>query len=120
MTCKLDMISENLRKQILDFRKLRDWEKFHTPRNLATAILNEASELLEPFRWSKTSDEHEIVSSKKQELTNEIADIAILITLFTHDLNIDLNVAIEEKLKSNSIKYPVEKSRGSSKKYIDL
>ena len=114
------MLNKNLKNKIIEFRKSRDWEKFHTPRNLATAISIEASELLEPFRWSTTNEEVEITISKRQELSDEIADIAILLTLLAHDLKIDLNTAIEEKLKSNAEKYPIEKARGSSKKYTDF
>jgi NTP pyrophosphatase (non-canonical NTP hydrolase) len=114
------MINENLRSKILEFRKSRDWEQFHTPRNLATAISIEASELLEPFRWSSTNEEFEIATAKKIEISHEIADIAILLTLLANDLSIDISTAVEEKLKLNAEKYPIEKSYGSKKKYTEL
>jgi dCTP diphosphatase len=120
MTRHLSMLNENIKNKILEFRKLRDWEKFHTPRNLATAISIEAAELLEPFRWATTNEEIEISISKRQELSDEIADIAILLTLLAHDLKINLNTAIEDKLKSNAKKYPIEKAKGSNKKYTDF
>jgi NTP pyrophosphatase (non-canonical NTP hydrolase) len=114
------MISDNLRNEIIEFRRLRDWQQFHTPRNLATAISIEAAELLEPFRWSTSTDEGDVAKKKHQELSEELADLAILITLLAHDLSIDMENAVAMKLKSNAEKYPIEKSRGSSKKYTEL
>jgi NTP pyrophosphatase (non-canonical NTP hydrolase) len=114
------MISDNLRTEILEFRRLRDWQQFHTPRNLATAISVESAELLEPFRWSTSSDGQDIASARRQEISEELADISILITLLAHDLSINMEEAITRKLKTNAEKYPVDKSRGSSKKYTEL
>lgn len=114
------MISDQLRSEILEFRRLRDWQQFHTPRNLATAISVEAAELLEPFRWATASDEDEVSIVKRHELAEELADLAILITLLAHDLSINMEDAVASKLQSNAEKYPVEKSRGSSRKYNEL
>ena len=114
------MINDKIKKQILEFRSKREWEQFHTPRNLATAISIEASELLEPFRWATTAEEIEIAETKKAELSNEIADLVILITLLAHDLSINLNTAVESKLMINNEKYPIDKSRSSTKKYTEL
>lgn len=114
------MLTKKLLDVLLEFRRDRDWEQFHTPRNLATAISVEASELLEPFRWA--SDQHvpEIVQTYRNEIADEIADIAILLTYLAHDLSIDIDEAVAAKICSNAEKYPVEKARGSSKKYSEL
>lgn len=114
------MIPKSLLEALLDFRRVRDWEQFHTPRNLATAISVEAAELLEPFRWASETQALEIVQTHRLEIANEIADIAILLTYLAHDLAIDIDAAIAAKLLSNAGKYPVEKARGSNKKYSEL
>ena len=114
------LLNENLRDELLKFRQVRDWEQFHTPRNLATAISVEASELLEPFRWASEDQAREIAITRRAEIADEIADIAILLSYLAHDLSIDIDVAVAAKIKSNAAKYPVEKARGSNKKYSEL
>lgn len=114
------MLSDSLKNKILEFRRLRDWEKFHAPKNLIMAISVEAAELLEPFRWANGSDDDRILKEKRQEICDEMADICILLTYLAHDLAIDIESAVEKKLQSNGAKYPAEKFRGSSKKYSDL
>lgn len=114
------MIPKSLLEAILDFRKARDWEQFHTPRNLATAISVEAAELLEPFRWASETQALEIVQTHRLGIADEIADIAILLTYLAHDLAINMDDAIAAKLRSNAEKYPIEKARGSNKKYSEL
>jgi NTP pyrophosphatase (non-canonical NTP hydrolase) len=114
------MISDSLREEILEFRRLRDWKQFHTPRNLATAISIEAAELLEPFRWATSADEIDIAEMRHQDISDELADIAILVTLLAHDLSIDMGNAVAMKLRSNAEKYPIDKAFGSSKKYTEL
>ncbi len=111
------MISSELKAAILQFRRDRDWEQFHSPRNLATAISIEASELLEPFRWANDTEAGEIAKGQKAELAQEVADLVILLTYFADGLAIDLEKAVTEKLAVNAHKYPVEEFRGSSRKY---
>ncbi len=114
------MLSKTLVEELLKFRSTRDWEKFHTARNLAAAISVEAAELLEPFIWASDKQASEIVKERRTAISNEIADIAILLTYLAHDLSIDIDVAVKEKLKENAAKYPTEKARGSNKKYTEL
>ena len=114
------MLKENLRDELLEFRRVRDWKQFHTPRNLATAISVEASELLEPFRWASDDQAREIAITRRAEIADEIADIAILLTYLAHDLSIDIDIAVTSKIQSNAVKYLVEKARGSNKKYSEL
>lgn len=109
-----------LHQELLEFRKARDWEQFHNPRNLATAISIEAAELLEPFRWASENQAREIVEARRVEIADEIADIAILLTYLAHDLSIDIDAAVATKIQSNAEKYPVDKARGSNKKYSEL
>lgn len=114
------MLEENLLNELLEFRRMRDWEQFHNPRNLVTAISVEAAELLEPFRWASEAQARDIVKERHTEIADEIADIAILLTYLAHDLAINIDVAVASKIQANAKKYPVEKSRGSNKKYSEL
>lgn len=106
---------------LLKFRSQRDWNKFHTPKNLSISVAIEAAELMEHFQW-KTDDEVKeyLSSSKFGDIKDEIADIASYLLLLTHDLGIDLNEAILDKVKKNEIKYPADKCRGRNNKYNDL
>jgi NTP pyrophosphatase (non-canonical NTP hydrolase) len=104
-------------QQILAFRKKRDWEQFHLPKNLAISLSLEASEVLELFQWTKDNN---LPKEKQLELEKELADVYYWLLLLSHEFKIDLNKALEYKMKENEKKYPVEKSKGTSKKYTDL
>ncbi len=114
------MLTPELINQLLEFRRTRDWEQFHTVRNVAAALSVESAELLEHFVWANDQQIAQIVEERRAAITSEIADIAILLTYLTHDLSIDLQAAVSEKVIANERKYPLEKSRGSNKKYTDL
>lgn len=108
---------QHLENEVLKFRSERNWEQFHTPKDLAISLSLEASELLECFQW-RTSEE--ALKEKFQDMKDEIADIIIYALLLSHDLNIDINVAVRSKMQKNDEKYPVDKAYGTSKKYTDL
>lgn len=108
---------KQLMDQIIQFRKERDWEKFHNPKDLAISISLEASELLENFQW-KNSEES--IQKNFLNIKEELADILIYTLYLSHDLKIDVNEAILEKLEKNKQKYPVEKAYGLNKKYNEL
>ncbi len=114
------MISDKLVKRLLEFRRERDWEKFHTARNLAGAIAIEASELLEKYQWAADSDVATINAERKAEIADEIADIAILLTYLAHDLSLEFDAIVAAKLQRNGDKYPVATSKGKSVKYDRL
>ncbi len=112
------MISEELKKKILEFRKKRDWEKFHKPKDLAMSLVIEASELLEHFQWKTDQEVAEMLTGTGIDgIKEEVADIAIYLTYLSHDLGIDLEEIMAKKLDKNRKKYPVDKVRGSAKKY---
>jgi NTP pyrophosphatase (non-canonical NTP hydrolase) len=112
------MISDELKSKILDFRKKRDWEKYHKPKDLAVSLVLEASELLENFQWKTDEDVAKMLKGKsKTAIEEEIADIAIYLTYLSHDLGIDLETIMAMKLEKNKKKYPADKVRGSAKKY---
>ena len=108
---------EEVLEKILKFRRDRDWEKFHTPKDLAISLSIEASELLENFQWK---DSEEALKTKTEDIKDELADVFIYSLLLAHDLNLDIKEIIENKIQKNEKKYPIEKAFGSNKKYTEL
>ncbi len=106
----------------LDFRKERDWKKFHSAKNLALSIVLEAAELLEIFQW-KTDKESKVLTSdpaEREKLSDELADIFLYSILMAHDLGIDIIEAADKKIGKNAIKYPAHKVKGKALKYTEL
>lgn len=114
------MLTPRLIEALLEFRRARDWEQFHSVRNLATALSVESAELLEHFVWTDDRQAAQVVEEHRAEIESEIADIAILLSYLANDLSVDLPAAVSEKIAVNERKYPIERSRGSNKKYTDL
>lgn len=100
---------DRIRKFTID----RDWDQFHSPANLAKAISIEANELLECFQWSDT--EYDL-----QHVKEELADVIVYCQDMLDKLNLDVDEIVNMKMEQNEAKYPVEKAKGSAKKYIDL
>lgn len=111
---------EEIRQKIKIFRDERDWMQFHSPKNLACSIAIEAAELLEHFQWKSSEESEQIADDKREEIAEEIADVAIYLIEFADNLGIDLVEAIHRKMARNSEKYPVDKARGSARKYTEL
>lgn len=116
----MPIIAKDILDHLLAFRKERDWEQFHTPKNLSAALSVEVAELLECFQWAKDSELSELVVRERTAIEEEIADIAILLCYLCHDLNIELDVAVRSKLKKNRQKYPVTLACGTATKYDRL
>ena len=114
------MITAATVEALLAFRRERDWEQFHSPKNLAIALAVEASEVLQEFEWTTNDGAPRDLAHGRERLLLEIADVAIILTYLTHDLGIDLDAAFTSKMARNEEKYPVEKARGSAKKYTEL
>lgn len=108
---------ESSMEKVNRFRDERDWRQFHNEKDLALSITLEASELLELFQW-KTSEE--TIASSEERLKEELADVLIYSYMLADNLGFDIDQIIEEKLKKNSQKYPVDKSKGSNQKYSEL
>ena len=107
----------NIQHQLKKFASERDWEQFHTPKNLTMALSVEASELVEIFQWLKP-EESKLPDKKQIELINsEVADIAMYLLRFCDLLDINLESAIQRKIVKNEEKYPVNLSKGNAKKY---
>ena len=112
------MIDDNLKQQLLDFRRERDWEQFHNPKDVAISLAIEAAELLEWFQWrSLTEIKNMLASDKREALEDEIADVAVYLTYLCHDLDIDLATVISHKMQKNAAKYPKDKVKGRADKY---
>ena len=111
---------DRLRQKIIEFRDLRDWEQFHDPKNLAEAIVIEAGELLENFLWKTCNESRDLPVERITAIGEEIADIAIFLTIIANDLGLDIESIVNRKLEINENRYPVERSRGSSAKYDEL
>lgn len=103
--------------QVLKFRDDRDWKQFHNPKDLAISISLEAAELLEVFQWS--GDDLEC-ASKVNKIEEELADILNYSILLADKFGFDLDEIVQKKIKSNDEKYPVNKAKGSNKKYTEL
>jgi NTP pyrophosphatase (non-canonical NTP hydrolase) len=115
-----DSSLSQLSSEIKKFNKDRDWEQFHTPKNLASAVVVEASELLEHFLWTKDKDTQAFDQKKLGEIKEEVGDVLICLVNFADKLGIDLIEAAQQKLIKNGKNYPIEKSKGSSKRHTEL
>ena len=109
-----------LLRKIKRFARERDWEQFHTPKNLAMALSVEASEIVELFQWLTEAESRRLPKSKVADLGDELADTYIYLLKLADQFGIDLNQAAALKLRKNAVKYPVSKARGAAKKYTEL
>ena len=112
----LDALRDALRR----FAAARDWQQFHTPKNLATALCVEAAELLEHFQWLTAAQSARLDARRKRAVAAEIADVLLYLTRLADVLQIDPLAAAQRKLRQNARKYPVAKARGHARKYNEL
>jgi len=110
---------ESLRERLREFAKVRDWDQYHTPKNLSMALIGEAAELIEHFQWVDGDQSHVLAEKTRQSVEEELADILIYLVRISDKLDIDLYDAVERKLEINEMKYPADKVRGSAKKYTE-
>ncbi len=110
---------EELRIRISNFAKERDWDQFHSPKNLSMALIVEAGELVEHFQWIKQSESFALPAEKLKAVEEELADIFVYLVRIADQLGIDLISASHRKIESNAAKYPVDMVRGSSRKYTE-
>jgi dCTP diphosphatase len=110
---------EELRIRIREFASERDWNQFHSPKNLSMALIVEAAELVEQFQWMKQKDSFVLDKDKLSAVEEELADILVYLIRIADQLNINLIDAARKKIISNESKYPVDIVRGSSKKYTE-
>ena len=109
---------EELKNKVKEFCEKRDWDKFHSPKELAIGISTEANELLQIFRFKSEEDMKNIMSSNKRiEVEEELADVLCFVLRFAQMNNIDLSSAMTNKMDKNDKKYPEDKVKGCNKKY---
>lgn len=110
----------DLAVQLERFAQEREWQQFHSPKNLASALVVEAGELLEHFQWLTEIQSRELSPEKRDAIGAEIADVLLYLVQLSSSLGIDPIAAAQEKIRANALKYPVDKARGNSKKYDEL
>lgn len=116
MSDDLQVLRESLRR----FAEDRDWGQFHTPKNLAVSLSIEAAEVLEHFQWLTDEQSKNLSPEQRDKVALEIADVLLYLLQLADKLQIDPVAAAKNKLAINAEKYPVDKARGSSKKYTEL
>lgn len=107
-------------EKIRQFRDERDWKQFHNHKDVALSLMLEAAEVLEHFQWKSPEEVERCGVDNRQELSDELADVAIYLFELADNLGVDLPQAIEAKMKKNALKYPVEKAKGRHTKYDKL
>lgn len=110
---------EELRVRVRDFVAERDWERFHSPKNLAMALSVEASELVELFQWLTEEESAQLDDARRSRVADELADVLWFLVRLSDRLDIDLLQAAGRKLAANAEKYPADRVRGQAKKYSD-
>jgi NTP pyrophosphatase (non-canonical NTP hydrolase) len=108
---------DDLRADLASFAADRDWEQFHSPKNLASALIVEAAELLEHFQWLNEDESRRLSGPRHEAVRQEIGDVLLYLIQLGASLGIDPVAAARAKLAINAVKYPVEKARGHSRKY---
>lgn len=111
---------EKLRDELRAFADARDWNQFHSPKNLAMALAAESGELLEIFQWLTEEQSRRLDSKAQARATEEVADVLLYLVRLADQLGIDPAAAARQKLVENARKYPVEKARGIATKYTEL
>jgi NTP pyrophosphatase (non-canonical NTP hydrolase) len=111
-----------LKEKVRKFCEDRDWDQFHPAKDLAIGISTEASELLAHFRFKSEEEQNNLLSNPRgrEDIEDEIADVLYFLLRFAQKYDIDLSNALNRKIEKNVLKYPIEKSRGSSKKYNEI
>ncbi|MGZ8262458.1 MAG: nucleotide pyrophosphohydrolase [Methylotenera sp.] len=113
-----DSLAE-LKQKLQQFVDARDWAQFHSPKNLAMAMIVEAAELVEHFQWDTEAESCVLTDAKREQVGHELADTFVYLLRIAQVLNIDLIEVTNNKIALNAQKYPVEKARGKNNKYTD-
>lgn len=108
-----------IKQRLREFAEARDWDQFHSPKNLSMALSAEVAEIVEHFQWLTEEQSCNLPQKKLDEVETELADTLIYLIRLADKLNIDLLKAAENKIEVNEQKYPVEKAKGNAKKYTE-
>lgn len=107
---------EQLRQRLAEFAEVRDWDQFHSPKNLSMALIAEAAELVEHFQWLSEEASRNLSPAKHAEVSHELADILIFLIRIADKLDVDLIRAAKEKINLNEQRYPAEKVKGDARR----
>lgn len=110
---------DDLKRRLREFAAERDWEQFHSPKNLAMALAGEVGELIEHFQWASETQSAQLDADTRRAVAQEMADVLLYLVRLSDKLEIDLVEAALAKIALNARKYPADKVRGSAKKYSD-
>ena len=110
---------ELLQQRLREFARERDWEQFHSPKNLSMALIAEAAELVEHFQWLTEEQSAQLPDEKLREVEQELADVFLYLLRIADKLKVDLLAAAAHKIDLNARKYPADQVRGSAKKYTE-
>ena len=110
----------NLAQALNDFAAERAWQPFHSPKNLASALVVEAGELLEPFQWMNEADSRQLTAEQREVVALEMADVLLYLVQLANATGVDLLDAARRKMALNAQRYPVDKARGRSDKHDQL
>ncbi|OQW93789.1 MAG: nucleotide pyrophosphohydrolase [Beggiatoa sp. IS2] len=110
---------EQLRQQLAEFAAARDWDQFHSPKNLSMALIAEVAELIEHFQWLTPEQSEQLSPEQRQAVSYELADIFIYLIRLSDKLNVDLMTAAQEKIKINENRYPVALAKGSARRSVE-
>lgn len=113
-----DSLNE-LKQKLQQFVDERDWTQFHSPKNLAMAMIVEAAELVEHFQWNTEAESYVLSHDKREQVGHELADTFVYLLRIAQVLDIDLIEVANKKIALNALKYPVDKARGKNNKYTD-
>jgi dCTP diphosphatase len=114
------LVVQGLIEDIRAFNRERDWDKYHSPKNLAMALAVETAELMEIFQWLTEEQSRHLPAAKRLAVEEEIGDVTILLLMLADHLGVDVLEAARKKLQRNQTKYPVAKARGRAEKYNEL
>lgn len=110
---------ENIKNKLRVFASDRDWDQFHSPKNLAMALSVEVAELVEHFQWLTEESSKNLKANTLDEVADEIADVQLYLIRLADKLDVDIPKAVEQKIEKNEAKYPADKVRDSSTKYTE-
>lgn len=110
---------EQIRQCVDNFARERDWDQFHSPKNLVMALSVEVAELMEVFQWLSEQQSRNLTAEQSAAVAHEIADIQVYLVRIADKLKIDIGAAVNAKMRINAEKYPADKVRGSARKYSD-
>lgn len=111
---------EQIKQKLRDFAEMREWNQYHSPKNLASAISVESAELLEIFQWLSEEESKNLTLKDKSKVEQEVADVFLYLIRLADKLDINLLNVAERKIAINEMKYPVELSKGNAKKYTEF